>query len=108
MKEKELRKTLSRLPAIKVGTIAKGNEIIGNYENGCYHKVRRVIIPIFNMIMYMLSASGLPQDRQKLITQFIGILGEPFDRFHIKELPNIDFVSWDGKKKINAKKRRVG
>lgn len=106
MEEKELIEALVQLPTIMGGTIAQNGQIIEDNKGGCHFKITKEIVPVPlkpKPVVYMLSVSGNPKNRQSLIQYFIKILGKPIRQFQIKSLPHIDYVCWDTKK-IDKKK----
>ena len=100
MRKRELKKALAQLPIIMSGTVVQDHQIIETDEEGCHYKITKEVIPLpLAPIFYMLSVSGPPENRRRLISTFIKILGPPLRQFQIKGLPQIEYVSWDARKK---------
>ena len=98
MDEKKLRKALSQLPVIPVGTIANDHQIIEGNEDSAHYKITKETPSNFpSLTLYSLSISGSSESRKRLIDCFTEVLGPPLNRFQSKVLPGIDFICWDAK-----------
>lgn len=92
MEESVLKKALAKLPVIKIFSIPEDNQLIEGDEDGCHYIITKVS-QYGKFILYYLSVSGPPENRQRVISCFIEILGPPYNG-PVEELPGIYFLCW--------------
>lgn len=95
MDMQKIRKAMSQLPIITVGTIPQDHQIIEGDEYDAHYKITKETPPTFpGLTIYALSVFGAFENRQKVIDRFIEVLGQPLNRFQPKIFPGIDFLCW--------------
>jgi len=92
MEESELKKALAKLPVIELHDIPWDDQLIAGDEDGCHYIITKVS-QYGKFTFYYLSVSGPPENRQRVISRFIEILGPPLGG-PVEELPGIYFLCW--------------
>lgn len=87
---------VENIPTSELGRVQEDDEIWEGYDGGAKFMVSRHILPTPNRDeMVSLSVSGETTERERVIAEFIDVLGEPFRYDHPPEpFDKIDVVAW--------------
>lgn len=100
MERDEIVQRSTGLPAIHPEKIAEDHEIWEGNEAGAHFKITRNYIPQAPSIkFYVLSVSGRKRGREKIISDFKSVFGEPrSDQYTLARTPGVYFIAWDADK----------
>jgi len=97
-REEIIRRT-GNLPIIHPEKIAEDHEIWEGNEVGAHFKITRNYLPQAPFInFYVLSLSGVRRGREKIISDFKSVFGEPDSQYTLPQTPGVYFLSWDAGK----------
>jgi len=86
------------LPPLSPHEIPQDHQIWEGNQGGAHFKITRNRLPPHaDFEFYTLSVSGVENDRNQLVSDFISALGEPFAQFPLPENPAIIIVSWNAR-----------
>lgn len=99
MEREEIIKRTRNLPASHPERIAEDHEIWEGNEEGAHFKITRNYVPqVPTLKFYVLSLSGEKRGREKIISDFKSVFGEPDSQYTLPQTPSIYFLSWDAGK----------
>ena len=96
MEQEVIRKKVPQIPKSKLGSIPTDKDIWELTDGGAHFKMTRHELPIgLNIEFLALSVSGIRAERERLIGEFIQVLGIPEEQSLVPESNiEIDMLSW--------------
>ena len=99
MEREEILRRSKDLPTIHPAKIAEDHEIWEGNEEGAHFKITRNYVPEAPSVkFYTLSFSGPKRGRERIISGFKEVFGEPDDQYTVPQVPGVHFLSWNADK----------
>jgi len=95
MERDEILRGVTEIPACQLGNIAADNEIWEGQDGRAHFKVTRRYFGVrIDLELVMMSVSGLPDERKRVINEFTEVLGAP-DEVSVRDgYGHVDTASW--------------
>ena len=96
MEREEIIEKSRNLPAIHPEKIAEDHEIWEGNEPGAHFKFTKNYLPQVPVRkFYVLSVAGKKRGRERIISDFKSVFGEPERQYTLPRVPAVYFLSWD-------------
>lgn len=96
MEKEQIIEIIRNLPRKVVGELSEDHQIFEGNQDGAHFKITKEIVPVSgNLAIYSLSVSGNVSSKDKIISEFITVLGKPIGISSPEDFPGIDFVIWN-------------
>lgn len=96
MEKEIISSAVASLAFSRLGEVPEDHEIWEEVDGGAKLMVTRHILPMQTRVeLLSLSVSGDPSERQRVVSEFIAVFGEPIESDLAPDLDNyVEAVSW--------------
>ena len=95
MEREIIESAVASVPKSELGKIQRDNEIWVEYDGRAKLTVRRHILPTPNRDeIISLDVSGEPNERQRVLREFIKVYGLPIESTYSREPNGVEYQTW--------------